>query len=167
MPLTLAALAAGIWAARAYYAPRAADGAAMAALWQTAYPDPQGKTQALAQWRGKLLVVNFWASWCAPCREEMPDFDMLRQQYQARGVEFAGIAIDTPTNVREFLRRHPVGYPILIGEGSALTLARQLGAPGGSLPYTLAIDRDGNVVFRHLGRLPRATLETVLRKNGA
>lgn len=167
LPLALAALAAGIWIARAHYAPRAADRAAVAALWQTTYPDPQGKPQALMQWRGKLLVVNFWASWCAPCREEMPDFDALRQQYQARGVEFVGIAIDTPANVQGFLRRQPVGYPVLIGEGGAHTLARQLGAPGGALPYTIVLDRDGSVLLRHLGRLPRAPLETVLRGNGA
>lgn len=166
LPLALAALAAGIWFARMHYAPRAADEPALAALWQAAYPDPQGQTQALAQWRGKLLVVNFWASWCAPCREEMPDFDALHQQYQTSGIEFVGIAIDTPTNVHAFLQRHPVDYPILIGEGSAHVLARQLGNPSGALPYTIVLDRNGQVRLRHLGRLPRASLETSLREIG-
>ncbi|MCA1979018.1 MAG: TlpA family protein disulfide reductase [Thiobacillus sp.] len=167
LPLALAALAAGVWVAHQHYAPRTAERAASAALWQTAYPDSRGRTQPLAQWRGKLVVVNFWASWCAPCREEMPDFDALRRQFHTRGVEIVGIAIDTPANVGSFLARQPVAYPILVGEGSAHTLVRQLGNPAGALPYTIVLDRDGKLVYSHLGRLPRATLNSILHKFGA
>ncbi|MCL5060635.1 MAG: TlpA family protein disulfide reductase, partial [Candidatus Thermoplasmatota archaeon] len=115
-------------------------------------------------WRGQVVVLNFWASWCAPCREEMPDFAALRTQYRPNGVEFVGIAIDNPASVARFLQQMPVGYPILIGEGAAHGLARQLGNPSGALPYTIVLDRDGNIVLSHLGRLPRATLETALRE---
>lgn len=163
IPLALAALAAGIWLAQSRYAPQTPT-ASTAALWQLAFPDDRGRAQPLSQWRGKVLVLNFWASWCAPCREEMPDFVALRAQFQPRGVEFVGLAIDNPANVTQFLRAHPVTYPILIGEGVAHDLARQLGNPSGALPYTLVIDREGEIVLKHLGRLPRAELEAVLNK---
>jgi peroxiredoxin len=97
----------------------------------------------------------------------MPDFVVLRTQYQSRGVEFVGIAIDNSANVAQFLQQMAINYPILIGEGAAHSLARQLGNPSGALPYTIVLDRDGKVVLSHLGRLPRATLETTLRKLGA
>jgi peroxiredoxin len=97
----------------------------------------------------------------------MPDFDALRTQFQPRGVEFVGLAIDHSANVTQFLQSQPVNYPILIGEGAAHDLARQLGNPSGALPYTIVLDRDGRIVLKHLGRLPRATLEAVLRKISA
>lgn len=165
LPLALAALA-GIWLAQTRYAPRAAP-APVEALWRSSFPDPQGQPQALGQWRGQALVVNFWASWCAPCREEMPEFDELRARYRAAGVEFVGIAIDDPARVAQFLQRRPVDYPILVGGGGAHDLARQLGNQAGALPYTIVLDRDGKVVLAHLGRLPRATLDATLRNIGS
>lgn len=167
IPLALAAMAAGVWLAQARHVPRAPAAPAAAALWQLGFPDLQGRTQQLTQWRGQVVVLNFWASWCAPCREEMPDFADLRRQYRSDGVEFLGIAIDNPANVAQFLRRQPVDYPILIGEGAAHGLARQLGNPSGALPYTIVLDRNGNIVLSHLGRLSRATLEATLRKIAA
>ncbi len=164
VPLALAALAAGIWLAQTHYAPRPPS---TEGLWQLSFPDTAGQPQALSQWRGQVVVLNFWASWCAPCREEMPDFAELRTRYHGSGVEFVGIAIDTPANVLRFLQRQPVGYPILVGEGAGHSLARQLGDPSGALPYTIVLDRDGQIVLSHLGRLPRAMLEAALRKIGA
>jgi thiol-disulfide isomerase/thioredoxin len=166
IPTALAALAAGIWLAQTRYAPQA-SAVSTDALWQLSFPDQRGQRQALAQWRGQVLVLNFWASWCAPCREEMPDFVALRSQFRPSGVKFVGIAIDSPANVAQFLQQQPVNYPILIGEGATHSLARQLGNPSGALPYTIVLDRDGNIVLSHLGRLPRARLETALSKIGA
>lgn len=163
-PLALAALAAGIWLARSHYTPRAPDAPALETHWQLAYPDLQGQPQALDQWRGKVLVLNFWASWCAPCREEMPDFDLLRRERRAQGIEIVGIAVDTPANVLAFVQKQPVSYPILIGEGAAHALARRLGNTSGALPYTIVFDRDGKVLLRHLGRLSRARLDAALRQ---
>ena len=162
-PLALAALAAGVWLAQSRYAPQPPT-TSTEALWPLNFPDLQGRTQTLSQWRGRILVLNFWASWCAPCREEMPDFAALRAQYRPQGVEFVGLAIDQPANVAQFLQQQPVNYPILIGEGAAHSLARQLGNPSGALPYTIVLDRDGKIILRHLGRLPRTTLEQALRK---
>ncbi|MDP2029445.1 MAG: TlpA disulfide reductase family protein [Thiobacillus sp.] len=166
IPLALVALAAGIWLAQTRYAPQA-PAFSSAALWQLSFPDAQGHPQRLSQWRGKVLVLNFWASWCAPCREEIPDFVALRAQYHSKGVEFVGLAIDNSANVTQFLQHQPVNYPILIGEGAANNLAQQLGNPSGALPYTIVLDRDGTIVMSHLGRLSRASLESALRKIGA
>ena len=166
IPLAILALVAGIWLAQTRYAPQA-PALPAAALWQLAYPDTQGRPQALSQWRGRVLVLNFWASWCAPCREEIPDFVALRTQYASKGVEFVGIAVDNQANVAQFMQRQAVNYPILIGEGAANNLARQLGNPSGALPYTIVFDREGNIVLKHLGRLPRARLDAVLAQMGA
>jgi peroxiredoxin len=164
--LALAAVAAGVWLAQTRHAAQA-PAAASDALWRLSFPDVHGQPQALSQWRGQVVVLNFWASWCAPCREEMSDFAALQAQYRARRVVFVGVAIDNSANVTQFLRRQPVDYPILIGEGAAFALASQLGNPSGALPYTIVLDRDGRVALRHLGRLPRANLDTALRKIGA
>lgn len=165
LALLLPAFTAGIWFAYARYAPHAKDPAAE--VWQASFPDLQGRPQPLAQWRGQVLVLNFWASWCAPCREEMPEFDALRTQLRGAGVEFVGIAIDNPANVARFLQRQPVSYPILIGEGPGHLLARQLGNASGGMPFTLVFDREGRVVLRYLGRLRHDTLDAALRQHGA
>lgn len=168
LPLALAALvalAAGAWVAQRQFAPRPPS-LPLTQLWQQSFPDAEGRPQALAQWRGKVLVLNFWASWCAPCREEMPEFDVLRTRYAPRGVEFVGIAVDQPAAVAGFLARQPVSYPILIGEGAAHSLARELGNASGALPYTLVLGHKGEVILQHLGRLPRNTLEDALLRTG-
>lgn len=162
--LALLALAAGVWLAQSRYAPQSPAPASIDELWTLSFPDPSGHPQALSQWRGQVVVLNFWASWCAPCREEMPDFVDLRSKYQPKGVEFVGIAIDNSANVSQFFQQLSVNYPILIGEGAAHALTRQLGNPSGALPYTIVIDRNGKVVLKHLGRLPRDTLENTLSK---
>ena len=167
IPLAVAALAAGVWLAQTRYAPQPPSAPAVIALWQLEFPDLNERSQALSQWRGQVVVLNFWASWCAPCREEMPDFMDLRTQYREKGVEFIGIAIDNAANVTQFLQKQAVNYPILIGEGAAHSLARQLGNTSGALPYTVVLDRNGNIALTHLGRLPRATLDDVLTKLGA
>lgn len=164
IPLALA-LVAGGWLANTRYAPQLPVSTATDTLWALSFPDPAGRTQALSQWRGQVVVLNFWASWCAPCREEMPDFAALRTQYRSRDVEFIGIAIDNAANVARFLRQMPVDYPILIGEAAAHSLVRQLGNPSGALPYTLVLDRDGNIILSHLGRLSRAKLEAALNQS--
>ena len=158
----LLALGIGIGVARLVYVPDTSKTSAPEALWAMRLPDQTGAPHTLAQWRGKVLVLNFWATWCAPCREEIPDFIALRGQYHARNVEFLGIAIDATAPVKAYAAEMDISYPVLIGEGAALELARTLGNPTGALPYTVVIDRDGNIVHRHLGRLPRARLAAIL-----
>jgi thiol-disulfide isomerase/thioredoxin len=127
-------------------------------------PDLDGRPQAMAQWRDKILVVNYWASWCAPCVEEIPAFSRLQRQYAAQGVQFVGIGIDTVENMQAFVRTTPVAYPLLAGGTN----------PGGNpaltvkgLPYTVVVGRDGKVAFSRYGSVDEAALEPLLRQLSA
>jgi peroxiredoxin len=158
----LIALAIGVWAARAFYMPDTRHADAPDLLWAMRLSDQYGKPQSLAQWHGKVLVLNFWATWCSPCREEIPDFIALRTQYRTQNVEMVGIAIDSAQPVARYAQDMHIPYPVLVGEGEALGLARALGNSSGALPYTVVINPAGRIILRHLGRLPRSQLEAAL-----
>ena len=132
------------------------------ALLSTAYPDLSGRPRRLLDWQGRLVVCNFWATWCAPCREEMPMLSRLREKYQAKGVEFVGIGIDSAAKILEFSRTHPVAYPLLVADAGAIDLMRSLGNAGGALPFTVMLDRAGAVAYRRLGALTQQELEKAL-----
>ena len=104
-----------------------------------------GAPQTLEQWRGKVLVVNFWATWCTPCREEIPEFIKLQAQYAANGLQIAGIAIDSPERVAAYAKEMGINYPLLVGGIETMDLARDLGDRAGVLPYSVVIDRSGRV----------------------
>ena len=110
-----------------------------------------GKSQPLEQWRGKVLVVNFWATWCAPCREEIPGFVKFQEQYGAQGVQFVGIAIDTAERVAPYIREIGINYPVLVGGIETMDFARQIGNRAGVLPFTVVMDRSGKVVTTLVG----------------
>jgi peroxiredoxin len=129
-----------------------------AALFAATFPDSHGRPQPLAQWRGRLLVVNFWATWCPPCVEEMPDLQRLRDAYRERGVEVIGIGIDNAANIAAFRERHGLTLPLLVAGAGGSDLNRALGNTGGALPYTVLIGLDGRVRERHLGQVRPAQL---------
>lgn len=122
-----------------------------------------GDTDTLETWRGQVLVVNFWATWCAPCREEIPIFVSMQKRLGARGLQFIGIAIDRPDPVRAFQREYGMNYPILIGGIETMELLRSTGNKAGVLPYTLVINRGGGVSARKLGVLKESQLEAILQ----
>ncbi len=126
--------------------------------------DVNGKPQALAQWRGKVLVINFWATWCPPCREEMPEFSRLQAKHAADGVQFVGIALDTAENVISFSKQHPVGYPLLIAESEGTELSRRLGNSQLALPYTVVLGPQEEVQITRLGRIPESELDGLLKR---
>ena len=135
------------------------DGSAVLAM---VLPDVDGHEQALAQWRGKVVVVNFWATWCAPCREEMPQFVRVQARDGAKGVQFVGIAVDDAAKVRAFANEIGVNYPTLIGGYGAIELSRTLGNELSALPFTIVLDREGHVVHTQLGPLKAARLDALL-----
>ena len=137
----------------------ARDGSAVLGI---VLPDAQGHEQALTQWRGKVLVVNFWATWCAPCREEMPQFVAAQARDGARGVQFVGIAVDDPVKVRAFAAEIGLNYPALIGGYGAIELSKTLGNELSALPFTIVLDRQGRVAHAHLGPLKAAQLNDLL-----
>ena len=125
-------------------------------------PDLQGQQQPIAQWRGNVLIVNFWATWCPPCLKEIPEFIRLQEQFGARGVQFVGIAIDDHSKVVEFAARLGVNYPILMAETEGISLARQAGNRLGGLPFTVIIDRQGSTSKIELGALDERKLRPIL-----
>lgn len=159
------ALGAGIWVAQSRYQPKSDTNRVPEALWKLSFPSLSGTVQTLEDWRGKTLVVNFWATWCAPCREEIPDLIAIRREYATKSVEIVGIAIDNSAAVTPYAREMGIVYPILMGEGSALEMSRALGNPSGALPYTVVIAADGTIVARHLGRLSKAKLQAILQNS--
>ena len=124
--------------------------------------DLAGKPRALAEWGGRVLVWNFWATWCAPCRDEIPLLMEARREYGASGVEIVGIAVDNAVNVREFSSSLNISYPILLAEADGVQLMRRLGNSSGGLPYTVVADRQGKVVHRKLGALKQGELDAIL-----
>lgn len=125
--------------------------------------DLKGQLQPLAQWRGRVLVVNFWATWCTPCREEIPMFVRLQDKYRAQGLQFVGIAIDQSDKVQAFSREFAINYPILIGGIETVELSRQAGNRIGALPFTLVIDRGGKIAATQLGEFKEAKLDAVIQ----
>ena len=133
-------------------------------LFATTLADVRGQPQAVAQWRGKILVVNFWATWCPPCREEMPYFSRLQSDYAAQGVQFVGIAVDSAEAVRHFAAREQISYPLLVGGQGIVELSAELGNHAAGLPFTLILDPNGEPIATRTGRLAEAELEDLLRR---
>lgn len=124
--------------------------------------DLDDKLQPLKQWRGKVVVLNFWAPWCPPCREEIPDFIKLQDKYRERGLVFIGVALDEKIKVQAFADEIGINYPILLGEMEAVDLAKKIGNRLGGLPFTVVIDRDGRIVASAVGGLSLERLEKIV-----
>ena len=127
--------------------------AEMAGLWASEFETPAGEPLPLKLFKDRPLVVNFWATWCPPCVEEMPLLDAFYQENSAKSWQIVGIAIDQPSAVRRFLAAQPVHYPIALGGLNGNHLGRQLGNELGSLPFTLVLDAHGRILQQKLGRL--------------
>jgi thiol-disulfide isomerase/thioredoxin len=155
--VAIAAGAAGAWVAtRRQAEPEAVAakpgaGDAAEAFWRLRFDTPTGGSLAMADLKGRPLLVNFWATWCAPCVREMPEIDRFYRDHAAKGWQVVGLAIDAPTPVREFLGRVPVGFPIGLAGLGGTELVRELGNERGGLPFSLAFDRQGKVAHRKLG----------------
>lgn len=132
------------------------------AIYDLQLTDLKGQTQSLGQWRGKVLVVNYWATWCHPCREEMPGFSRLQDHYRDKGVQFVGISIDDADKIVEFQKETPVNYPLLIGDMNTMKNSADLGNSRQALPFTAVFDRDGRLAMTKLGRWSEADLERQL-----
>jgi thiol-disulfide isomerase/thioredoxin len=132
-------------------------------LLATTLPDLRGERQAILQWKGKVLVVNFWATWCPPCLKEIPEFIRLQEKMRDRGVQFVGIAIDDQQKVAKFAADLGINYPVLMAEVEGITLARQAGNRLGGLPFTVIIDRQGRTAKIELGVLDERKLLPILQ----
>ena len=124
-----------------------------AALRAAEFTDLDGRRRQLAEWKGKIIVCNFWATWCQPCREEIPMLVALSRQMEPKGVQLVGIAIDLAPKVADFAKDYKITYPLLIAGPDGLDLMRATGNQVGGLPYTAFLDRQGKIVGRKLGAL--------------
>lgn len=127
------------------------------------FPDMNGDIQSVSQWRGKILVINFWATWCPPCRKEIPEFISWQQQYAANDVQFIGIALDDAESVADYLKTVAINYPILLAGAAGSQLAHQLGDIIDAVPFTVIVNRAGQIVHRQPGELSREQFLQVLQ----
>lgn len=163
-----AALAAALWLASGAAlaqatrpAAEASDGAG-ADPYALAFPDADGKSQSLGQWKGKVLVVNFWATWCAPCIAEMPELEKMQREFARRGVVIVELGTENADKVRKFRDRQHIGLPLLAGGYDAMTIARNWGDMQGVLPYTAVFSADGRFLHSQLGPIVADRLRTWL-----
>ncbi|WP_062308004.1 TlpA family protein disulfide reductase [Polynucleobacter sinensis] len=161
--ISVVALILGILTSQWIYRTGLANDPAIKAFFSNDWKTPDGKSVNAEAWRGKVLVVNFWASWCPPCVEEMPTLDKLQQEFSAQNVLFVGIGIDSPSNIRQFLENTPVSYPIVIGGLEGSSLSKQMGNTQGALPYTIIIDARGKSTSSKLGKISEDELRKAIK----
>jgi thiol-disulfide isomerase/thioredoxin len=181
----------GIWAGARFYSNRGAwhDNAVQVPAGVASAPDPRdsalsdaaaprpvvptrlpdfalndlaGKLMPISAWNGKSLIINFWATWCAPCRHEVPLLKSLASEWAGRGLTVVGIAVDYKDKVQEFAGRFKIDYPLLIGEQDALDVAAKFGMDSPAFPFTVFTDRRGEVVALFVGELHRPQADLIL-----
>ncbi|WP_414708682.1 TlpA disulfide reductase family protein [Ramlibacter sp.] len=129
------------------------------ALWPLSFRTPEGATLAMAGFRGKSLLVNFWATWCPPCIDELPLLDGFYREHASKGWQVVGLAIDQPSAVRAFLQHTPVAFPVGLAGLQGTELTKTLGNEVGGLPFSVFVDASGKMRERRIGRLSRPDLD--------
>ncbi|HEY2677803.1 MAG TPA: TlpA disulfide reductase family protein [Steroidobacteraceae bacterium] len=124
--------------------------------------DLSNKPISVSVWRGRSLVINFWATWCAPCRHEVPLLKALATEWAGRGLTVVGIAVDYKDKVQQFADQFKIDYPLLIGEQDALDVAAKFGMPSPAFPFTVFTDRRGRVVALFVGELHKPQVDFIL-----
>lgn len=155
----LAAAAAGAGLAWWRLQPGAAPSQAVQDFWQQRFARPDGGELALADFRGRPLLVNFWATWCPPCVEELPMIDAFARQHAAKGVQVLALAIDQPSSVRRFLERQPLSFPVGLAGLQGTEWAKSLGNLNGGLPFSVFFDKDAAIYRQKLGQLAQSDLD--------
>lgn len=123
------------------------------------------KPISLPSLRGQVTVVNFWATWCSPCRDEMPMLDKLARQLGPRGLTVVGVALDNKADVLPFVKQLKISYPIWLGDADTINLMRSAGNLSGGLPYTVVLDRNGKTVATLIGRLNEKLVMDAVRRH--
>ncbi|MGW8248560.1 MAG: TlpA family protein disulfide reductase [Acidiferrobacterales bacterium] len=127
-------------------------------------PDTDGKLHDISEWRGKVIVLNFWATWCPPCRAEVPLFVDTQQKFKKDGVVIVGVAIDKKQDVANFIDSYFINYPVLVSEQDNTELMARYGNRIATLPYSVVMDRNGKIIETHAGAYKKDQLLSVLDK---
>ena len=146
-------VALGIYVGNRHTTPQTPKNGAVAQFMALSLTDSAGKAQKLSQWQGKFLLVNFWATWCPPCVDEMPELSALQTELSKSNIQLIGMGIDSPGNISDFAKKFHISYPLFAAGMEGTELSRQLGNQAGGLPFTVLISPDGNVLKAYLGRL--------------
>ena len=133
-----------------------------ASLLSGSFADLAGRTRKLAEWQGRLALINFWATWCAPCLEEVPLISAAAQKYRENGFSAVGIGIDHVDKIRDFAVKYAVRYDLLVSGPEAVELMKRLGNPAGGLPFSVLLDRQGRIAQRKLGPFLAGELEGIV-----
>jgi thiol-disulfide isomerase/thioredoxin len=160
--ISLLALLAGVFSSQWISQTGVASDPSIKAFFANTWRAPDGQSVNSENWRGKVLVINFWASWCPPCVEEMPALDKIAQEYASKNVSIVGIGIDSPSNIRDFLQKTPISYPIVIGGPEGSNLSKQMGNSQGALPYTVIINTKGKSTYTKLGKISEEELKKAI-----
>ena len=157
-------LAAGLLAAIPFaWGDTGAPAPAAQVLFASTLTGLDGKPAALEQYRGKPLIVNFWARWCGPCRQEIPELAKVQSEYGRKGLVVLGIGLeDKPEAVQDFARAYDMNYPILLARDQGIPLMQALGNVKAGLPFTVVIDRQGRILSHKLGVMKRPDLEAAV-----
>jgi thiol-disulfide isomerase/thioredoxin len=153
---SIAGIGAALW--RYQSEPSDLSEQALNALWSSSFEGLDGQSTKLSQFHGKPLVINFWATWCVPCVEEMPLLNAFYQQNASKSWQVIGLAIDQPSSVKKFLARHPIDYPIFQAGLLGTELTKTLGDDQEGLPFTIVLDAEGHLKQRKLGKLSQAEI---------
>lgn len=125
-------------------------------------PDISGTMTPIANWQGKILIINFWATWCPPCLKEIPEFIELQTEYAAQNIQFIGIAIDDVQLVEDYISFIDINYPILIAELEGEALVRKLGNSINAIPFTVIVNQQGQIIYRHPGELSKQRIRELV-----
>lgn len=126
-------------------------------------PDLLGQQRNITEWQGKILIINFWATWCPPCLKEIPDFIQLQNQFNDKNLQFIGIAIDDKDAVKDYLSTISINYPILIAGDEGISLSRELGNIINAVPFTLIVNQQGKIIHRHPGELSKEKIVEIIK----
>jgi thiol-disulfide isomerase/thioredoxin len=158
----MAAASAGVWFAnRQSAAVSSPQSQGLDQLWQLKLPTPSGKELTLASFKGKPLLINFWATWCAPCVEEMPLLDQFYQQHARNGIQLLAIAADKAATVDAFLIKQTISFPIVLAGFEGISISKALGNETGGLPHTILISAKGVILFAKKGQLTANDFKTI------
>lgn len=141
---------------------RPADNGLAATLPEFSMPDADGNERAVSEWAGDILVINFWGTWCAPCREEVPLLIEIQEDYADQGLTVLGIALDESEPVQRFAQDFGINYPLLVGQQETLAVMEAFGSGSVGMPHTFVVDRDGAIVNFHVGLLKPEQVDELL-----